>query len=171
MVVGEGIAACPRLEHLHIRVSACNVYDYSVHPRYTVFSTVLPYASRTLRTFGVELAADPEWCYKLGDFEIWDLSVLDEYLTREPAEFPSLNLYDTRYGFALGTAFAPWLGVSFGTIGRPKKSTATFDVLALTDGHSYQDNIPSLQVYHPGGLVSLRVARRQCLIYLDYSTK
>ena len=90
-VVGEGIAACPRLEHLHIRVSACNVYDYSVHPRYTVFSTVLPCASRTLRTFGVELAADPAWCYKLGDFEIWDLSVLDEYLTREPAEFPSLT--------------------------------------------------------------------------------
>ena len=79
------------MEHLHIRVSACNVYDYSVHPRYTVFSTVLPYASRTLRTFGVELAADPEWCYKLGDFDIWDLSVLDEYLTREPAEFPSLT--------------------------------------------------------------------------------
>ncbi|TBU46076.1 hypothetical protein BD309DRAFT_954942 [Dichomitus squalens] len=90
-VIGEGIAACPNLEHLHIKVSACSLYDYSVHPRYTVFSTILPYASRTLRTLTIELAADPPWCYELGDLETWDLPTLDDYLTREPVEFPSLT--------------------------------------------------------------------------------
>ena len=91
MVLGEGIAACSRLEHLHIRVSACNVYDYSVHPRYTIFSIIPSYAPRTLHILAIELAADPKWCYKLGNFKIWDLPVLDDYLTREPAEFPSLT--------------------------------------------------------------------------------
>ena len=39
------------------------------------------------------------------------------------AEFPSLNLYATRYGFAFGPLFAP--PPSLGTMGLPKKSTAT----------------------------------------------
>ena len=39
------------------------------------------------------------------------------------AELPSLNLYATRYGLTLGPP-AALSGLSFTTMGRPKKSTA-----------------------------------------------
>ena len=47
---------------------------------------------------------------------------------RTAAEFPSLNLYATRYGTIFGPLFTlPPLSVfSLGTIGLPKKSTATW---------------------------------------------
>ena len=50
---------------------------------------------------------------------------------RTAAEFPSLNLYATRYGLTFGPLFAPFAGCSLGTIGRPKKSTATYNTHAM----------------------------------------
>ncbi|KAI1784825.1 hypothetical protein LXA43DRAFT_190579 [Ganoderma leucocontextum] len=89
--LGETLACCPQLESLRIRISAFSIHDYSGLPRHAVFTTIIPYAPRTLHTLTVELAEEPPWHNGMGDFETWDLHALGEYLTREPAEFPSLR--------------------------------------------------------------------------------
>ncbi|KAI1782839.1 hypothetical protein LXA43DRAFT_386584 [Ganoderma leucocontextum] len=89
--LGETLACCPQLESLRIRISAFSIHDYSGLPRHAVFTAIIPYAPRTLHTLTVELAEEPPWHNDMGDFETWDLHALGEYLTREPAEFPSLR--------------------------------------------------------------------------------
>ncbi|KAM5540172.1 hypothetical protein V8D89_006312 [Ganoderma adspersum] len=89
--LGECLTCCPQLESLHIKILADGDGGYSGLPCHALFTTILPHASRMLQKLTIELVGEAQWFVNTGDFEMWDLEALDVYLTRKPAEFPSLR--------------------------------------------------------------------------------